>query len=263
MIRLASTVMLVRRTANEPVEVFMLRRSAKSAFAPDVFVFPGGTVDESDYSASSLDLLDGISNERLERMFRAQRAAGLDDPEQLASGDSDRRALLIAAFRELYEEAGVLLGATGVGEIDAQRLHEGRRKVFDGTVSFAELLRELDLRLDAGGIELFSQWITPPSEGRRFNAHFFIARADEQTAIADRYETHDEVWIAPKAALERYAAGTYAMVYPTIKHVERLAEFNSVDELLAFAKEKPILRIMPHTTADNGFTLPRALERAW
>ena len=255
--------MLVRRTANEPVEVFMLRRSAKSAFAPDVFVFPGGTVDESDYAPSSLELLDGISDERLAGMFRAQRAAGLDDSEQLAPGDGDRRALLVAAFRELYEEAGVLLGASGVGHVDAKRLHEGRRAVFEGSVSFAELLRELNLRLDAGGVELFSQWITPPSEGRRFNAHFFIARADGQAAIADRHETHDEVWIAPKTALERYAAGTYAMVYPTVKHVERLAEFNSVDELLAFAKEKPILRIMPNTTADNGFALPRALERAW
>ena len=262
MIRLASTVMLLRSTAFNPVEVFMLRRSAKSAFAPDVFVFPGGTVDAADYEDGALARIDGADDERLDAMFRAQRAPALDDPDGAAPAAGDRSALLCAALRELFEEAGVLLGATPLRAAGAE-LHAARSRVFANEITFAQALRDLEVRLDASGVELFSQWITPPGEGRRFNAHFFIARADGQHAIADRIETHDEVWIAPQTALERFEAGSYAMVYPTIKHIERLAQFDSVDALLDFAKSKPIVRIMPNTTAGEGFALPQELEHAW
>ena len=98
---------------------------------------------------------------------------------------------------------------------------------------------------------------------RRFNAHFFVARADAQHAIADRVETHDEIWLSPKTALERFAAGSYAMVYPTIKHIERLAKFQTLEEVMAFSKAKPVLRIMPNMTQDDKFTLPHELEFAW
>lgn len=254
--------MLLRSTAANPVEVFMLRRSAKSAFAPDVFVFPGGTVDAADYDDEALARIGGADGERLDAMFRAQRAPVLHDPREAAIEAGDRRALVSAALRELFEEAGVLLGAPAPVTGDAA-VATARRRVFENEITFAQALRELDVRLDASGLELFSQWITPPNEGRRFNAHFFIARGDGQRAIADRIETHDEVWIAPQTALEKFEAGSYAMVYPTIKHIERLAQFTSVEELLDFAKSKPILRIMPHATADDGFTLPEELEHAW
>ena len=254
--------MLLRSTAHNPVEVFMLRRSAKSAFAPDVFVFPGGTVDAADYEDGALARVDGLDDGRLDALFRAQRAAALDEPREAAPAKADRRALISAALRELFEEAGVLLGATPP-EAAPSAVHAARGRVFANEISFAHALLELGTRLDASGLELFSQWITPPNEGRRFNAHFFLARGDGQHAIADRIETHDEVWIAPQTALERFEAGSYAMVYPTIKHIERLAQFDSVDALLDFAKSKPIVRIMPHVTAGEGFTLPQELEHAW
>lgn len=260
LIRLASTVMLLR-PAGSSFEVFMLRRSATSAFAPDVYVFPGGTVDPDDYAVPPQ--ISGLDEDRIARMFRAERTPLLDDAGTGLLAQADFRALVVAALREVFEESGVLLGAEGIGHVDSAQLHALRGDLFERKISFEELLARLDVQINAGGLEFFSQWITPPSEGRRFNAHFFVARADSQAAIADRQETHDEVWISPRVALERYAAGSYAMVYPTIKHVERLAQFTSLDEVMAFAKKKPILRIMPHTHAGDGFTLPNELEQAW
>ncbi|GAC1388722.1 MAG: NUDIX hydrolase [Vulcanimicrobiaceae bacterium] len=262
-IRLASTVMLVRPARADNFEVFMLRRSAKSAFAPDVFVFPGGTVDDADYDPALLARFTGLDEERLARMFRAEQTPHLDDSGEGVLSVADARALMVAALRELFEEAGVLLGAGRIESVDATALHQARKTLFAGKQTFLQTLIELGVELNAGELEFFSQWITPPSEGRRFNAHFFVARDDGQQAIADRYETHDEIWIAPRIALERCAAGSYAMVYPTIKHIERLAQFDSIDDLMQFANEKQILQIMPHTTADQGFTLPSELEHAW
>ncbi len=254
---------MILRPAGETFEVFMLRRSAKSQFAPDVFVFPGGAVDPLDYAEEAPGCIAGLDEERLARMYRATPAPLLADENGVTPEGADARALLIAALRETFEEAGVLLGVPAIEHLAQSTLHDERMKLLRGESTFAQVLNGLDIRLDARELQLFSQWITPPSEGRRFNAHFFVARADGQHALADRFETHDEIWIAPKAALERCAAGSYAMVYPTIKHVERLAEFTTIDEVLAFTAQKPILRIMPNTTQDDGFALPEELEYAW
>jgi len=264
LIRPASTVMLVRAAqAAGGLEVLMLRRSASSAFAPDAHVFPGGVVEPQDSREEVLARIDGLNDARLARMFRAQPTALLDAPPLQPIRDADRAALVVAGLRELFEEGGILLGVPPTAAPDPRDLKKAREQLLRGSYDFARILQELDLRLDASRIELFSQWITPASEVRRFNAHFFVAPADRQAAVADHHETHDELWIAPKSALQQHQAGSFAMVYPTIKHVERLLPFGSVDELMRFAHEKPILRIMPDRSDADGFSLPSELERAW
>lgn len=263
-IRPASTVMLVRAAGSEGAfEVLMLRRSAKSVFAPDAYVFPGGTLEPQDSSKEVLGRVDGLGDERLARMFRTLPTPLLDSPAISPIGFGERAALVVAALRELFEESGILLGVSPTASLDPQALQAARMPLLRGARTFGEVLGDLDLRLDASRVELFSEWITPPSEVRRFDAHFFVARAGMQTAAADRHETHDEVWIEPRVAFQQYQAGSFAMVYPTIKHIERLIAFRTVNELMVFAQEKTILRIMPNVSAANGFALPHELEGAW
>lgn len=232
----------------------MLRRSRRSAFAPGAYVFPGGTLDPGDTSEAALARTAGADERRLTREFRAQ-------PGPLAS--REKAGLLIAALRELYEEAGVLL-LCGSDAAHAARIREARALLQNGTLSFAELLTQLDAYADARALTLFSRWITPPSEPRRYDTHFFVAKAGpDVVADADARETHDGLWIAPAEALERARAGTFALVYPTFKHLERLARFDDVDALVAFARTKPIYSVMPEGTAERGFALPERLEHAW
>lgn len=271
MIRLAATVMLVRPSEGSPFEVFMLRRSEASHFVPDVYVFPGGTLDASDLSEEAFRRARGIGEDVLRAQFRMQTSPALPAPHDKASR-RESAGLMVAAVRELFEEAGVLLACDtdGAPLADAyfsnkrERLHEARALVQSGRLRFEELLAELDVYANAGALELFSQWITPPVYPRRYNAHFFVALADAgQAATADTYETHDGIWIAPDAALERSSRGEFSMVYPTIKHVERLAQFKSAGALLEFARTKPIYSVMPHTPGEHEFALPAALEYAW
>jgi hypothetical protein len=70
------------------------------------------------------------------------------------------------------------------------------------------------------------------------------------------------MWIAPSAALERRSSGTLHLVYPTIKHLERLARFDSVEDARDYAQRKPVLTIVPKDTADD-FEIPAELENAW
>lgn len=271
MVRLAATVMLVRPAGEMGFEVFMLRRSEASHFVPDVYVFPGGTLDEADCSERALARARGIDDASLSRQFRAQIVPSF--PAPFASPSKREAAgLLIAAVRELYEEAGVLLACSADGsplsDTDLaphrKELHDARARVQSGELPFARVLESAGAYANAAALFLFSQWITPPQFPRRYNAHFFLAQASaDQAAVADAFETHDGVWIAPKAALEQCSAGSFRMVYPTIKHVERLAQFDRVDELFAFARTKPIYSIMPDTPGELTFSMPAELEYAW
>ena len=128
---------------------------------------------------------------------------------------------------------------------------------------FLELLEDRDLFADTSALALFSQWLTPPQFPKRYNTHFFLARASaDAVAAADAHETHDGLWIAPDDALARHAAGELHLVYPTVKHLQRLARFTDCEQLFEFARTKPILAITPDTAGD-GFALPPELEDAW
>lgn len=211
-LRPASTVILVQAAAAGGIEVFMLRRSAASAFAPNVYVFPGGTVDASDRDTGST-----VAPEELTRLFRMQSPPSL---EMQAS-------LVAAARRELREEAGVTLD-------------------------------------DASPLELFSHWITPLSITPRYDVYFFVAPMPAgQTAVADAAETHDGVWIAPRDALAIGASPGLRIIYPTRKHLERIAEFDSVDALVAFARTKPISTVLARGSESEGFALPAEVAEAW
>jgi len=243
--------MLVR-PAGARFEVFMLRRSQSSHFVPDAYVFPGGTVSETDLSERAL-ARTRIEPHAIDAQFRAVAALGSSVP--LAS-NREAAGLLFAALRELFEEAGVLLACDARGEAVAGSTLESR-------ANFLELLETRDLYADAPALTFFSQWLTPAQFPDRYNTHFFLARArPDVVAAADTHETHDGLWISPADALARNAAGDLHLVYPTIKHLQRLATFADVDDLLEFARTKPILALTPDTV-ESGFALPAALEDAW
>jgi 8-oxo-dGTP pyrophosphatase MutT (NUDIX family) len=263
-VRLAATVILAR----PPFELYLTRRSASSAFAPDAYVFPGGTIEPQDASQAAADRTLGLQRERIDREFRAALSSDLacDEP---AIERAAARTLLVAALRELFEEAGVLFARTpddvlvDARSIGSERIARERVGIREGTLTFAEFLDVHDWYADARALTLFSHWITPRSEPRRYNTHFFFAVApSDQAAFADSVETHDGVWIAPNDALARYRRGELHLVYPTIKHLERLAPFDSVDAALTFARTKPVLTIVPND-AGADFEIPATLEDAW
>jgi 8-oxo-dGTP pyrophosphatase MutT (NUDIX family) len=246
----------------------LTRRSARSAFAPDAYVFPGGTIEPQDASQAAQERTLGLESDRVDREFRAAVSSDLASDEP-AIDRAAARTLLVTALRELFEEAGVLFARTSDGiSVDARsigslRTAGERVSIREGMLTFAEFLEAHDWYADARALTLFSHWITPRSEPRRYNTHFFFAVAPlDQAALADTVETHDGVWIAPSDALARYRRGELHLVYPTIKHLERLAAFDSVDAALTFARAKPVLTIVPND-AGADFEIPSTLEDAW
>ena len=223
--------MLVRPDPVSGIAVYMTRRSTRSRFVPDAYVFPGGAVDPEDRELAAASALHG--------------SAGAMAPE-----------LAAAAIRELFEEAGILLARDANGTAvphTAPDIAALRAERVAG-VRFDTLLARRGLAPDAGALFYYSNWITPVTEPRRFDTHFFVARApDDQIAAADAVEVHDGTWIAPADAMARGDRGEMTIIFPTYRHLERLAAFPDVDAVLAHARARSIAPVMPIERPDGTF----------
>ncbi|HTQ68182.1 MAG TPA: NUDIX hydrolase [Solirubrobacteraceae bacterium] len=116
-----------------------------------------------------------------------------------------------------------------------------------------ELHEEASIEIeDPSELVRFSRWITPAVVEIRFDTHFFLAVLPEgQEPRVDGEECVDVGWFTPAGALESSQAGEIVLVFPTIKHLEQLREFASVDELLAYARGREVLPVEPRVLLEG------------
>jgi 8-oxo-dGTP pyrophosphatase MutT (NUDIX family) len=250
-IRDAATVMLVRDGADgrSGMEVFMLRRNLNSDFVGGAYVFPGGAVDEADRHAD------------LERICQGRTDEQASDQLGIAQGGL---AYWVAAVRECFEEAGVLLAVPADGSSEhvisfadaatAARFNEHRHAVDTGQRRLIEVCEEEGLRLDVDRIHYFSHWITPEGPPRRYDTRFFVAAAPpEQVPLHDDRETIANLWVRPQDALDRHARGELDLILPTIKNLEAIGRFDRSADLLAHAETiSYVPAILPRIVDDGG-----------
>jgi 8-oxo-dGTP pyrophosphatase MutT (NUDIX family) len=248
----AATVMLVR---DQPagMEVFMLRRNLNSDFVGGAYVFPGGKVDDADRTDDLTAVCDGRTDE------------GASDVLGVEQGGL---AFWVAAIRECFEEAGVLLAFPRTSDERlvlsladqeiASRYRTYRAAVYAGTLRLVDLCQREGLYLDARRIHYFSHWITPEGGPRRYDTRFFVAAAPpEQVPLHDDGETIAHLWIRPADALERHDKGELEMILPTIKNLEAISRFERSADLLAAAEavQQPAV-ILPRVIQDSeGFRI--------
>ncbi len=203
LLRPAATVLLLR-DGDSGVEVLMTRRSMTASFAPGAYVFPGGGIDAADAQAH------GQSTRR---------------PTQ-----SDLHLTqAIAAIRESFEELGVLLARRADGS------HLGTADIasLDRKTPFAAQCAAHSLTLSGAEVFVLAHWITDRDLPRRFDVPFLVARMPAgQQPVADEAEQFEPVWVRPADALARHAAGDFFIIFPTIRTLERLQAYPSVDAVL-------------------------------
>jgi len=198
----------------------MVRRVRSAAFMGDAHVFPGGALEEADYSPLAAQVV---------------RWGGGDE-------ELPWRA---AALRELAEEAGVFI--TDPPGVRAAGTGEGLYKGLSASGAV----------LDAGQLTYFSNWVTPRGAPRRFDARFYAVVVPAGTeAGADRTEVTEACWVEPAEALRRADRGAWKVEFPTRKHLEALARCSSGEEVLAAAPPpSEIVRVEPRLSfpAEGGF----------
>lgn len=222
-LRLSSTLMLVRDSAAGP-EMLMVLRAEKGDQNSGIWVFPGGLVDQGDtLVAASTGLDDARASARL-----GLGAGGL--------------AHLVAAVRECFEEAGLLIIGDATGQPlplspeQAAAMTAWRRDIHRGDRSLAELCQALGAVLLLEQLHFVSHWITPHGLPKRFDSRFFLAAAPVgQVASHDNLEMIDHRWIRPADAL----AGQFGVkvIGPARALLQQLSHFEEAQAMLAWARE--------------------------
>jgi 8-oxo-dGTP pyrophosphatase MutT (NUDIX family) len=117
-----------------------------------------------------------------------------------------------------------------------------------------ELEEEAGIDLsDSHELVRFSRWITPAQVKIRFDTHFFVAEAPEYSEpTVDGSECVDWRWIAPRGALDLHRNEELMLVFPTIKHLEQLARFRTVSDVLEHARASRVLPVEPRVLVDGG-----------
>ena len=136
-------------------------------------------------------------------------------------------------------------GAVDAGEGEGDAAHRA--------AALRELREEAAITLeDPGALVKFSRWIPPAAVKIRFDTHFFLASLPPgQEARVDGEECVDVGWFTPSAALEAHRAGDLALVFPTIKHLEQLSDFASVQDLLAHARGREVTPVQPRVVLEG------------
>ncbi|GAM98245.1 hypothetical protein U91I_01877 [alpha proteobacterium U9-1i] len=193
---------------DDPFEVLMVRRRKSSHFS-SALVFPGGLVDPEDRDEAWLAHVSGAD----------------------ALTDHDR-ALRIAACRETYEEASVILG--------------GRSHAVEAGVAFIDVVSRQGARLPLGEIVRFGHWITPLRAPKRFDTHFYIAAApDGAEPCCDGDETVSLEWVRPNDAIARAEGGEHTILFPTLMNLRMLARSETVSAAFAAARSRTVFTVMP------------------
>jgi 8-oxo-dGTP pyrophosphatase MutT (NUDIX family) len=237
---------IVLRACDDGLETFMVRRDPRSRFAADAYVFPGGTLQPDDYLSDDLDRRLGLTETEAHQRFVER---GGDAPSEPAMS----LALHVAAARELFEEAGVLLVGQDsrvlqVGSDDAvlSALEHDRADLQEGRAAFIPRMFEHDITIAIPDLVYFSHWITPAPSPRRYDTRFFICELPPgQVASHCGVETIDGAWITPARALERFESGEISLVSVTLEHLKRLAQFTTPAAALEYARAKPIRTVNP------------------
>ena len=207
----------------------MVVRHHQIDFASGALVFPGGKADPQDFDANLLPYLHGQSN------------------------DEDMRAIQVSAIREAFEECGILL-ARKVGENDIitadhlASLQDYREPLNSGALKLVDFLQEHQLVLACDELTHFAHWITPDMMPKRFDTHFYLAKAPaDHVALHDGYESVDSVWIKPQQAVDEAAAGKRTVIFPTLRNIEKLAHWQSVDEAIETTTKNAVIPVLPWT----------------
>jgi glyoxylase-like metal-dependent hydrolase (beta-lactamase superfamily II)/8-oxo-dGTP pyrophosphatase MutT (NUDIX family) len=224
-VRPAATVLLLR-DAPHGVEVLMTRRSMTASFAPGAYVFPGGGIDPADAQSHALST-------------RRPTQGNLHLTQA------------IAAIRESFEELGVLLARRA----DGSHPDSAQIAALDRQAPFAAQCAAQGLTLSGAEVFVLAHWVTDRDLPRRFDVPFLVARMpDGQEPVADESEQFEPLWVRPADALARHAAGQFFIIFPTIRTLERLQTYPTVDEVLraCAVNEAPLFTSCPRAGLLNG-----------
>ena len=245
--------------------LLMAKRSGKSSYLANAYVFPGGYVDLADFSTKWWAVFEaaGMSRSELTRFgsdIGGTRPPILVEPgvlmqQEYVSADAlpPQIALRITAIRETFEETGILLlnraPATRDSRTDAYRSETDfgkidmklwQKKIHDNPVCFADFCLEIGLCPDIWSLKEWWNWLTPEALGhKRFDTMFYVCCLDTlPRAFSDENEVSKLEWASPIEMLEEHIQKRAVLAPPQVYELSRICNFNSLNQLRNFANKR-------------------------
>lgn len=218
----------------------MLERHGRSSFGPGAYVFPGGMLEPEDGSIQAQRVSKGISGKE-----NAGRMPGTLRPESALG-------VHIAAIRETFEETLVLLAETQNGEplpalfSHPEELRKAREAIDGDRGGFFQWLTDHHLVLPTEKLVYFAHWVTPEGLPIRFSTHFFACCAPEFAQVQpDDNEVVGYLWASPSVLLSRWECGELKLMDPTLRTLELLTGYTTVEMILQALRKRRVETIMP------------------
>ncbi|MEM1132774.1 MAG: NUDIX hydrolase [Pseudomonadota bacterium] len=227
----AATIIVAADQPDGSPRLLMVERSGKMAFAAGAVVFPGGRVDSGDYV--------------LARRFLERDPDGdIDEPLADMAGR-------IAAIRETIEEARYPVAMKTMPGDDAI---EAIRAEASGDSHFDAVVDRYALELEPQSLTYFARWRPPFNEKRVFDTRFYIARATlpEGQAVVDDTENRTLFWATAQEVLDRAEREEIKIIFPTRRNLEKLAQCQSYDALVAHVGAHPPELVTPFVEEREG-----------
>ncbi|GAA2138223.1 hypothetical protein GCM10009760_19360 [Kitasatospora kazusensis] len=223
----SATVVLLRDGAGDDgPQAYLLRRRTSMAFAGGMYAYPGGGVDPRDAEAE-LGWAGPSPAEWAERLGVDARTA---------------QAVVCAAVRETFEEAGVLLAGPDATTMAEPRDWTAERAALEAhELSFADFLRRHRLVLRSDLLGGWARWVTPEFEERRYDTWFFVAVLPAGQDAAQQVGEADRVaWLSPAEAVQGYTDGRYGMLPPTVTVLRELLGVRTAAGALTAAADRKV-----------------------
>ena len=246
--RNAATVILTR-DGDQGMEVFLMRRHRAQSFMAGAFVFPGGALDEEDADPGLASFIAGLTVD--------QAANNLQED---AISPKIAFSLYMAAIRETFEEAGILLAYSSDGnplqypdEQTAERLSLARRALHKKELSLRQLAQQENIRFAFDLLTPFAHWMTPDIEKKRFDTRFFLTRIPPgQIPLHDAVEMTESRWLTPAAAVAAHHNQEIRLMPPTLRSLEDISGIGDTASLVRSVQHKKIYPILPQARKIDG-----------
>jgi len=235
----AATVILARQQGTD-IQIYLLKRSAESRFMAGNYVFPGGIVDPGDVDLDFWDQHTDLDMDALNHCLGGDRPV------------AEALAYVIAAIREMFEEAGVLLVQPDMHPTDGLEQVCEMRLAWDLTEGWLKQeVQRYGWILQVSALKRWSRWITPVLMPRRYDTRFFMAELPpDQACRPDNREMTHGVWVNPLHALKANQTGVMPLSPPTLVTLHELLAFENLEEVMQTAAKRfwePVLepRLIP------------------
>lgn len=241
------------------LNLLFVKRMLESEHGQNIYKFPGGMIDDNDFSKDWLEIFKFNENNHLLMDLFTYRKPGSPmfsrKRDQEFSLVPSEIALRVAAIRETFEESGVFLarrdkelykkeiyqpGKPLVGSVFNDNISEGdlqvwRKKVGDSSAEFINMCRYFEAVPDIWSLYEWSNWLTPvlAQDVPRFDTAFFVSCIEERPVTDPLHgEIDHHIWMEPLPMLQAFQMGLTNMDPPHIYELCRIARVESAEDLM-------------------------------